>query len=120
VEARRRCDSGERRQLCTGGPPNQPSEKNLFVHFTGRSIVMPEVNSPGKGGELGMRVVRILCEKEEVRQRLHLATRKGCFFSHCHHKEEPELPLTRPGDYESRLMTGFKLFEMPEKGYPTD
>ncbi len=67
-----------------------------------------------------MRQVRIRCGKEEVQQRLHRMAWAGRLSDYCHNKEDSDLPLTRPGDYESRLLTGFKLFEMPEKGYPTD
>lgn len=67
-----------------------------------------------------MRPVRIRCAKEEVQQKLYRMAGIGRLSDYCHNKEDSDLPLTRPGDYESRLLTGFKLFEMPEKGYPTD
>ncbi|MCM8756922.1 MAG: hypothetical protein NC911_09580 [Candidatus Omnitrophica bacterium] len=71
---------------------------------------------------MDMKVVKIRCEKEEVKERIRRITLNGYLSSHCHHNftQETELPLSRPGDYEARLLSGFKFFEMPENGYPAD
>ena len=35
-------------------------------------------------------------------------------------EEEIEIPPSKQEDFESKIQSGFKIFEMSEKGYPQD
>ena len=58
---------------------------------------------------------------DRMLERIHAARKAGNRPSAYYGTvDELEFPLLSMRDYEGRLKSGFKLFEMPEKGYPAD
>lgn len=68
-----------------------------------------------------MRRYGIYYANDEVLEKIHEARILGNRRRlHTRHAVEVEVPLSRCADYEARIESGFRIFEMAEKGYPYD
>jgi len=68
-----------------------------------------------------MRRVCLVCADEEVLEQVYET--KVLRLDPLHHRptvDDAEVLPDRPPDENSRLITGFRLFEMAERGYPSD
>ena len=67
-----------------------------------------------------MRRLLLYYASEEALEKIHEAKVKGNLrrLDTCCHTVE--VPPSRSGDYEGRIESGFRIFEMAEKGYPHD
>ena len=60
---------------------------------------------------------------DDAIEKLYEFRRRGKRLSdvdYSHNDEDDEVLVVNPNDYEERLDKGFKIFEMPQKGYPED
>ncbi len=70
-----------------------------------------------------MKKLSVMYADDEILERIYEAKvfrRNSCSLGHSNSHEDTAFPLADPADYESRITTGFRFFEMPENGYPED
>ncbi len=68
-----------------------------------------------------MRRAHIVCADEEVLEQVYET--KVLRLNPLNHRpsaDDADVLPDRPPDEDSRLMAGFRLFEMAERGYPSD
>lgn len=67
--------------------------------------------------------ISLIFLNNEIIEKLYELRKKGkrvCDPDYSHNREDDEVLLVNPNDYEERLDKGFKIFEMAQRGYPED
>lgn len=73
-----------------------------------------------KGGESEMKKVSFLYEDDKVLEKALRAAIYRKYDINNRNYGNMEVPPSRPVDYETKIKSGFRIFEMAEKGYPHD